>query len=494
MFKKILLIILCLLTIPAYPQVLDRDDNLVQGNILTTKPIESNKEKQIIKIAIILPLSGTNEGTGKRLKKSIPIIQDLNENFKYDAYFGLKYKFDVSVYDDGCDAKKAETIAQNIVDKKDILFVIGHFCSAASLAAAPIYEKAGIIQITPFSTEASLTQKGYDTLFRLAGRNDRYGEVAADWLNEFRNRYKLATIYSDDVYGKSLVKSVIIGLDLRKKTSNQFQDNYYKTPYNLKDYQNNIPKLVDTLIKDNVKLIYFGGYYTELIKIIKEVKRRNAKILFFAGDSIQNYDFWLQSGGQGENVIFTLTKDVTRDISQRELNEIKRTSDFNKLKRDQGLEEAIRVYGIQSSRSIFVRNRVYKDRARFIKTYFEKFHEFPDLYMSHLYAVFEIIKDIITAEELKDIFMNLEEKNLFNSYQLGQDISSYMKDKGYNSADENIGFRTILGTINFSISGEWVNAEYVIYRWVDKKQERNWLTDKENYKFIGSEGDFVRLF
>ena len=372
--------------------------------------------------------------------------------------------------------------------------MIGHFCSAASLAAAPIYEKAGIIQITPFSTEASLTQKGYDTLFRLAGRNDRYGEVAADWLNEFRNRYKLATIYSDDVYGKSLVKSVIIGLDLRKKTSNQFQDNYYKTPYNLKDYQNNIPKLVDTLIKDNVKLIYFGGYYTELIKIIKEVKRRNAKILFFAGDSIQNYDFWLQSGGQGENVIFTLTKDVTRDISQRELNEIKRTSDFNKLKRDQGLEEAIRVYGIQSSRSIFVRNRVYKDRARFIKTYFEKFHEFPDLYMSHLYAVFEIIKDIITAEELKDIFMNLEEKNLFNSYQLGQDISSYMKDKGYNSADENIGFRTILGTINFSISGEWVNAEYVIYRWVDKKQERNWLTDKENYKFIGSEGDFVRLF
>jgi hypothetical protein len=253
--------------------------------------------------------------------------------------------------------------------------------------------------------------------------------------------------------------------------------------------------LVDKLIKDNVKLVYYGGYYSKLAKIIKQVKRKKAKIIFFAGDSIQNYDFWVQSNGEAENVIFTLTKDVTRDISQQELNQIQRTIDFNKIKSRDGLEEAIRIYGIQSSRSIFNRNRIYKDRARFIRTYFEQNKEFPDLYMSHLYAVFEIIKDVVVTPDLQDIFADLSAfKTKIEKKQLASDIATYMKDKGYNTGDEYVGFRTILGTVNFSNSGDWVNSEYVIYRWINKPQDRNWLTEKKTKKFIGANGDFIRLF
>jgi hypothetical protein len=69
-----------------------------------------------------------------------------------------------------------------------------------------------------------------------------------------------------------------------------------------------------------------------------------------------------------------------------------------------------------------------------------------------------------------------------------------MKDKGYNTGDEYVGFRTILGTVNFSNSGDWVNSEYVIYRWINKPQDRNWLTEKKTKKFIGANGDFIRLF
>jgi hypothetical protein len=273
------------------------------------------------------------------------------------------------------------------------------------------------------------------------------------------------------------------------------QNDYYSTPINLQEYEKNIPELVDKLIKDNVKLVYYGGYYSKLAKIIKQVKRKKAKIIFFAGDSIQNYDFWVQSNGEAENVIFTLTKDVTRDISQQELNQIQRTIDFNKIKSRDGLEEAIRIYGIQSSRSIFNRNRIYKDRARFIRTYFEQNKEFPDLYMSHLYAVFEIIKDVVVTPDLQDIFADLSAfKTKIEKKQLASDIATYMKDKGYNTGDEYVGFRTILGTVNFSNSGDWVNSEYVIYRWINKPQDRNWLTEKKTKKFIGANGDFIRLF
>jgi branched-chain amino acid transport system substrate-binding protein len=274
LIRVFILVLWCVIfSITSYAQVNNRE------NVLRNSDIIENVSKQTIKLAIVLPLTGDNGRTGERLKKSIPIIERLNESFKYDKQFGLNFKLKVDIFDDACDIQKAQNIAQDIIKKGDFLFIIGHFCSATSKIVAPLYEEAGIIQITPFSTEPSLTEQGYKTFFRLSGRNDRYGEVAADWLHEFRNRYKLATIYDDNIYGKSLVDNVVTGLKLRSDAKSKNQDDYYTAPINLSDYNNNIPKLVDRLIYDNVKMVYYGGYYLNLIKIIAEVKRRQKKMV-----------------------------------------------------------------------------------------------------------------------------------------------------------------------------------------------------------------------
>jgi ABC-type branched-subunit amino acid transport system substrate-binding protein len=497
--------IMCLWTQSLLAQVLDRQDsgsdNTTQ-NILTNRDIISDKIKQTIKVAVVLPLSGNTRATGIRLLKSVPIIENLIENFKYDNQFGSKFTLKIILKNDGCDAETAKKIAHEIVTAGDIRFVIGHYCSEASSVAAAIYEKAGIIQITPFSTDPSLTEKGYKTFFRLAGRNDRYAEIAVDWLHEFRRRYKLATVYGDGVYGKAFVKNVVTGLELRarkEEKTNRTQDDYYQKSINLQEYQEDISALVDTLIDADVKLVYYGGRYPALVPLIKEAKRRKTGIIFFAGDSVQNYDFWVQSEGAAEDVIFTLTKDITRDVTQAELNQVKRNTEFNTAKKDLGLEEATRIYGIESRISIFSRNSTYKDRARFIREYFKKLDEFPDLYMSHIYASFQIIKDIVLSPELSNVFINQDgnNPNNVNPEQMlldGYEIANYMKDKGSNTADENVGFSTIIGTVNFSTAGDWDNAEYVIYHWVNTPQDRSWLTISATKKIIGARGDFTRLF
>jgi sulfur relay (sulfurtransferase) DsrC/TusE family protein len=190
---------------------------------------------------------------------------------------------------------------------------------------------------------------------------------------------------------------------------------------------------------------------------------------------------------------------VTRDISQQELNQINRRKEFYTLQGEQGKEEAIRVYGAESKKSIYESNRVYKDRIRFLREYFKKYNEFPDLYMSHLYATFEIIKDIAVAPDLQDVFYDLSIfKTKLEKKQVAENIANYMKDKGFNSGNEYVGFRTILGTVNFSNTGDWTNAEYVIYRWINTPQNREWLSQEsdtgEYKKFIGPQGDFIRLF
>jgi|GEM_PF-5488954 len=470
------------------------------SDVVTSKKTVSQVKRKIVKVAVILPLSGEFKAVGNDLKNSLKTIKSLVENPKYDRIFGENYKFSIQTFDDRCDPDKAQNIAKNIVAQDDIIFVIGHYCSVTSLASAPIYSKAGIIQITPFSTQSTLTEKGYETFFRLAGRTDRYGEVAAEWLQQLKQDHKLATIYGDDVYGKSLVDNVILGLNLRdilvKDIKSKKFQYYYRTPINLNFYRDNLTLLADKLEKDNIELVYFGGYYSDLIKLLKIVKQKNLKIKFITGSSAQNYDFWAQSDGLADRVIFTFTKDYTRDISGEERNKALTSKKFHQYKLRHGLEEAIRKYGIQASRSIFESNKIYRDRVLFIKQYYQENQRFPDAYMAYLYATFEIIKNITIQKTFKKQFEALRNNKLnrITFHKLGIDIANYMKDKGYNTSDEQVGFATILGFVNFSLTGEWSNVDYVFYQWVNRKQERNWISVTGEQKYIGQNGDFVRLF
>ena len=53
--------------------------------------------------------------------------------------------------DDACAADQAIVAARKLIDA-DVVAVIGHHCSAASIPASQLYAKAGILMISPFST------------------------------------------------------------------------------------------------------------------------------------------------------------------------------------------------------------------------------------------------------------------------------------------------------------------------------------------------------
>ena len=61
---------------------------------------------------------------------------------------------ELSVGDDFCDADQAVALARKLVSD-GVVFVAGHWCSHASIAAAKVYEEAGILMITPGSASAS---------------------------------------------------------------------------------------------------------------------------------------------------------------------------------------------------------------------------------------------------------------------------------------------------------------------------------------------------
>src|SRR5438094_839738 len=100
-----------------------------------------------ILIGEVGPLTGANAYGGEQLQRGAETaVADLNA-----AGGVLGQQLKIMFIDDACDASQAVAAAQKLVATK-VPFVAGHLCSGASIPAAKVYEDAGIIQITPAST------------------------------------------------------------------------------------------------------------------------------------------------------------------------------------------------------------------------------------------------------------------------------------------------------------------------------------------------------
>ena len=98
--------------------------------------------------------------------------------------------------DDFCDPEQAVAAAQKLV-ADGVVFVVGHYCSGASIPASKVYEAAGVLQISPASTNPLLTEQGRANVFRVIGRDDAQGIVAGNYLADHWGDKKIAILHDD---------------------------------------------------------------------------------------------------------------------------------------------------------------------------------------------------------------------------------------------------------------------------------------------------------
>ena len=107
------------------------------------------------------------------------------------------------VGDDACDPDQAVAVARKLVIDGAV-FVVGHVCSHASIPASKVYEAAGILMITPASTNPKLTDEGGANIFRVCGRDDQQGLVAGNYLADEWGDKKIAILHDGSTYGMGL--------------------------------------------------------------------------------------------------------------------------------------------------------------------------------------------------------------------------------------------------------------------------------------------------
>ncbi len=204
-------------------------------------------QAETLKIALAGPATGPVAQYGDMQKIGVlAAIDYINANGGVDGM-----QLEGVIYDDACDPKQAVAVANKIVND-GITHVVGHLCSSSTEPAADIYDEEGVLMITAASTSPSITEKGYQMIFRTIGLDSMQGTMAASYILDTVKPKTIAIIHDKQQYGEGLATTVKAALEEKGVKPAMFEG----VTAGDKDFS----ALIAKLQKSDVDFVYYGGY------------------------------------------------------------------------------------------------------------------------------------------------------------------------------------------------------------------------------------------
>lgn len=238
-----------------------------------------------VKIGVAGPFTGPNATYGAQYwKGASQAVADIN------AAGGIKGEKIVLVQgDDACEPKQAVAVANRLVDEAKVSAVVGHFCSSSTMPASEVYDEAGILTITPGSTNPQITERGMKDIFRMCGRDDQQGAIAANYMLDVLKAKKIAVIHDKDTYGQGLADATRAAL-AKRGTKEVLYEGLSRGE---KDFNATVTKI--GALKPDV--VYFGGCHPEAGPLVRQMREQGVQAKFFSGDCIVTEELVTAAGG-----------------------------------------------------------------------------------------------------------------------------------------------------------------------------------------------------
>ena len=259
---------------------------------------------QELTIGVAGPMSGGEATFGRQMRNGAEqAVADINAA---GGVLGRRLKLEVG--DDACDPKQARSVGEKFAGMK-LPFVAGHYCSSSSIPASEAYAEAGVLQITPASTNPQFTERKLWNTFRVCGRDDQQGAVAGDYIVKNFKGKSIAIIHDKTTYGKGLA-------DETKKAINKagVREKLYEA-YNKGD--KDFTALVSKLKLNAVDLVYVGGYHQEAGLILRQMRDQGLKTVLMAGDALADKEFASITGANADGVLFTFGPDPRKKATAK---------------------------------------------------------------------------------------------------------------------------------------------------------------------------------
>ena len=236
-----------------------------------------------IRIATASAMTGFSAWFGEQYQRAADLaVADLNARGGV-----LGQRVELVVGDDFCDADQGVALAQKLVGD-GVVFVAGHLCSHASIAAAKVYEKARVLMISPSSASAKLTDEGGPNVFRVCGRDDRQGAMVGTYLADHWAGKDIAVLDDGTTWGAGVANGV--RRSLRERGVRVAMDETF--PPGQEEYSD----LVSKMQTAGIDVFFAGGFHQDLGLIFRQAHDRGYGLQMVAPSSTATDDFPLIAG------------------------------------------------------------------------------------------------------------------------------------------------------------------------------------------------------
>jgi len=262
------------------------------------KPEEKVEVKEVaepVRIGVASPFTGDLAAYGDNIKAGVNLkLKEIN-----DAGGINGQKVELEWGDDLCQPKEAGTVGSKFAADKSIVAVIGHLCSSATLAALPIYVRAGLPSLSPTSTNATIPQVGKGWFFRNCYTDDYQGQYLASYVvPKLLGKKTVAIFYENNDYAIGLKDSFITGAKKSGITVTGAEAYVSKTT----DFTPQLTKL----LADNPETIFLCGYHPEGALIAGQARKLGFDGPLFGADGIDNEDYIKIGGKAADNTYCTV--------------------------------------------------------------------------------------------------------------------------------------------------------------------------------------------
>ena len=262
------------------------------------------------------PLSGTNAALGEQLRRGVEqAVEDIN------ATGGIRgEKLAVQFADDGCDPRKAIDVATGFVSA-GVKAVIGHYCSGASIPASKVYEKAGIVQISPASTNPKFTDEGGWNVVRLVPRDDAQAAAAAALvLDRFPGRP--IAVLTDQAPGFTALATEFTAALQQKGVTPALQQGF-------KAGTRDFAPLAKQVAEAGAGVVYLASSYVEGGLIAQALRAAGSQAQIVSGDSLVSEDYGKQAKDAANGTLSSFTYDPRKFPTAKGLVQRFRDKDQN---------------------------------------------------------------------------------------------------------------------------------------------------------------------
>ena len=252
------------------------------GSSSTTNSGGGSSSGNALKLGFFGALTGPNAQLGINIENGEKLaISQFNAT-------NPAHKVSLDAFDSQGLPSNANNGATKLIGDKDVA-VIGPAFSGESKAADPIFEQAGIPNVSASATNVALAQNGYKYFHRVLADDSYQGPGDADYIVKTLGDKSVAVIDDNSTYGAGLA-TAFAGQVTKDSGSIAVTD--HLDP-NGADYGSTVNKITAS----HATAVFFGGYYDAAGRLIHQLKTAGFTGAFMSGDGSEDARFISDAGG-----------------------------------------------------------------------------------------------------------------------------------------------------------------------------------------------------